>query len=244
MNAVTKEENHAVVVPSATSLLQAITQAASNPQVDIEKMERLFCMHQTMVAAEAETAFNRAMALTQKKIEPVAAKAFNSHTKSYYAKLEAVNEMLVPIYTAEGLSVSFNREDCPTPGWIRTVAIVSHRDGHTRRYHNDLPLDDVGAQGTKNKTGVQATGSTIAYNRRYLVFMIFNVSTLDDMDGNRNKEEVAPDAEGKKVLEACGSIGALQKAWQGLSVDQRKTLSGVKDECKAKIDAADKAAAS
>lgn len=232
------------IVPSkATSLLEAITNAASNPQTDIEKMERLFAMHQKMVTAEAEAAFNAALSRAQAKILPVANNAANTQTNSRYAKLAAINKAITPIYTAEGLSISFDSADAPQ-GLMRTLAIVSHAQGHSRQYHLDLPPDDVGAKGTVNKTQVHALGSTSSYARRYLVCMIFNVTTEDDNDGNRrNKEEIAPDAEGKKALESCGSLGALQAAWKALTAQQRSTLGEVKDACKAKIEAADKAAA-
>jgi hypothetical protein len=94
-----------------------------------------------------------------------------------------------------------------------------------------------------NKTQVHALGSTSSYARRYLVCMIFNVTTEDDNDGNRRKDEVEPDPEGKKALEACGSMGALQTAWKALTAQQRSTLGPTKDECKARIEAADRAAA-
>lgn len=170
---------------NATALLQAITTAASNPQVDIEKMERLFAMHQQMVAKEAEAAFNGAMARAQARIEPVANNASNNQTNSRYAKLAAINRDITPIYTAEGLSISFDSGDCPKEGWTRTIAKVSHAEGHTREYHYDLPLDSVGAKGNVNKTEVHAAGSTSSYARRYLVCMIFNVTTEDDDDGNK-----------------------------------------------------------
>lgn len=228
------------VVPAAnaTSLLQALTQAASSPRVNIEKLERLFAMHQQMVAKEAEAAFNAAMARAQARIVPVATNAENSHTRSRYAKLEAINRQIVPIYTAEGLSISFDSGDSPKDGWQRTIATVSHAQGHSRQYHLDLPPDAEGIKGTSNKTSVQAAGSTNMYARRYLTNMIFNISTFDDNDGNRRKEQI-PDAEGKKALEACGSMAALQAAWKALSAEQRKTLSAIKDECKTKIEAAE-----
>lgn len=232
------------VVSQATSLLQAITAAASNPQTDIEKMERLFRMHQEMVKAEAEAAFNAALARAQAKIIPIATNAENAHTRSRYAKLEAINRQIVPIYTAEGLSVSFDSGESPVQGWQRTEATVSHRDGHSRKYHLDLPPDAEGAKGNLNKTMVQATGSTNSYARRYLTNMIFNVSTFDDNDGNRpRREEVMPDAEGKARLEACGSMDALKKAWAGLTAKQRATLNEVKNQCKTRIEEADKAVA-
>lgn len=228
---------------SATSLLQAITSAASNPQTDIEKMERLFAMHQKMVAQEAEAAFNGAMARAQAHIVPIATNAENAHTRSRYAKLEAINRQIVPIYTAEGLSISFDTAESPVAGWQRTLATVSHAQGHSRQYHLDLPPDAEGAQGKTNKTLVQATGSTNMYARRYLTNMIFNISTYDDKDGNRTKDEIVPDQDGKKALEACGSLAGLQVAWKALTAQQRSTLGAVKDSCKARIEAADKAAA-
>lgn len=187
-----KPETQVVAVSNATSLLQAITQAASNPQVDIEKMERLFKMHQEMVAQEAEAQWNSAMARAQSQIVPVANNADNTHTKSRYAKLAAINKAIVPIYTGEGLSISFDSGDAPA-GVLRTVATVAHAAGHKRQFHLDLPLDDVGAQGVTNKTKVHATGSSTSYARRYLVCMIFNVTTEDDDDGNRAGGKVLPE---------------------------------------------------
>lgn len=231
------------MVTGATGLLQAITAAASNPAVDIEKMERLFAMHQKIVAQEAEQAFNDALARAQKNIQPVVSDAKNDHTSSRYATLGAINKQIVPLYTAEGLSLSFNTADSPIKDFLRIEGTLSHSGGHSRKYHIDLPPDDVGAKGNVNKTGVQATGSTNSYGRRYLALMIFNVSTMDDTDGNKKdkKEEVIPDPEGKKALEACGSMGALQEAWKALTAQQRSTLAGVKEEMKAKIQAANKA---
>lgn len=51
-----------------------------------------------------------------------------------------------------------------------------------------------------------------------------------------------PDAEGKKKLEACASLSSLQTAWSALTQDQRKTLQEIKEACKNKIQAADRAA--
>lgn len=165
-----------------TTLLQAITKAATNPKVDMDKVERLFKMHQEMVAKQAEALWNSAMARAQARIVPVATNADNTQTKSRYAKLGAVNKAIVPIYTEEGLSVSFDSGE--VANGIRTVAKVSHKAGHSKEFHLDLPVDDKGPQGTVNKTGVHAAASTNAYARRYLLCMIFNVATEDD-DGNK-----------------------------------------------------------
>lgn len=230
-----------IALTQAGSLLQAITAAASNPAVDIDKMQRLFDMHSKMVAQEAEAAFNAALSRAQGRIAPIEARAWNTHTKSWYAKLADINKEVMPIYAEEGLAISFNSGDAPE-GLLRTIAVVSHKMGHSRQYHYDLPLDDKGSAGNVNKTPVHATSSTRMYARRYLVCMIFNVSTEHDDDGNAaggKKAGPAPDAEGKKALEACGSESTLKAAWQALTKEQRETLGDVMTECRRAIREAD-----
>jgi hypothetical protein len=243
MNDIVERETTAVAQTSQSgTLLQAITAAATNPQLNIENVERLFALHQQMVAREAEAAFNDAMARAQAKMRPVANNAYNSQTQSRYAKLAAIADAIVPLYTAEGLSVSFDTEDSGKPEWYRTVAHVSHSGGHTRHYHLDLPLDEAGAKGNVNKTKVHAAGSTSSYARRYLLLMIFNLSTHDDDDANSapsRQNEIEADPEGKAKLEACGSMRTLTETWNSLPVEKRKTLSAVMNACRARIKAAD-----
>lgn len=223
-----------VTIPSskATSLLQAITAAAADPATDIDKMERLFAMHERMVAAEAEAAFNAAMARAQAKIAPIATNAFNDHTKSRYAKLDAINIQVVPAYTSEGLSVSFDTEPSALEGHIRVVAIVSHAAGHTRRFHLDAPLDAAGSAGKVNKTGIQALGSTIQYSKRYLICEIFNVAITNDRrdtDGNEEGSGLSPeryDALKKSITDTMTKAAAVA-AWQAAM-----------KECEGDIDAA------
>jgi len=216
--------------PDAGTLLRAIAQAAANPAVDIEKMERLFAMQQKIVAQDAEAAFNAAMARAQAQIVPVANNAYNDQTSSGYAKLSQINKAIMPVYTAEGLSVSFDTEDSPVKDHMRTVAIVSHAAGHSRRYHLDMPFDAVGIKGSTNKTMVHATGSTASYSRRYLVCMIFNVATEDDNDGNNGagktgaqaqvQQPLAPDAKAgfESAIETCAESAALRDIWQKIVV--------------------------
>lgn len=240
-----REERELPAVVSAGnsgSLLQAIERVASNPAMEIDKIERMFALHQQMVAKEAEAAFNDAMARAQSKIVPVAHNAVNTQTNSRYAKLAAINKAITPIYTAEGLSISFDTADSPQPGYLRIIAIVSHSQGHSRQYHLDMPLDDVGTKGTVNKTKVHATGSTNSYGRRYLVLMIFNCSTEDDNDGNRTG---GGDVEGmaeaqladfEAAIDALSDTAAAEALWKKIvkSCNDAKDMDAYKS-LKAKI---------
>jgi hypothetical protein len=186
------------VSTSPDALLAAITAAASNPNIDVGKVERLFAIHQTVVQQEAEKAFNDAMARAQSEIQPVAARSYNSQTSSHYAKLEAIDKAITPAITKNGFSITYDtetRNDAdPVPkDWVRIIAWVLHAAGHKKRYHIDLPPDGAGLRGNSNKTAVQAIASTNTYGRRYLKCMAFNVSTYDDKDGNSRKRQ-EPDA--------------------------------------------------
>lgn len=203
-------------VGSAASMIGAIERAAANPAVDIEKMERLYKMAKDLKATEAEAEFNAALARVQSKAESVATNAENSHTGSRYAKLAVIDRMLKPLYTAEGLSVSFDTGEAKRPDDIRIEAILSHSGGHSRRYHIDLPRDESGAKGGANKTGVQGAGSTNTYGRRYLTCMIFAVATEDDNDGNRQQVDGLDDgvvADHLAAMDAAASIPDLQKVF-------------------------------
>lgn len=145
-----------VPAPAApASLMQALASAAADPRMDVAKVERLYAMHKEMMAREAEAAFNDAMARAQAHVEPIARDRRNDHTKSMYATLAAINDAITPVYSAEGLSVSFDTysperdKDLPAlpAGWVRVIAIVSHKGGHSRRYHLDGPLDDADRHG-------------------------------------------------------------------------------------------------
>lgn len=183
------EEPQTAVVPISDSaaLMTAVARAASDPTVDVEKMERLFAMHERMEARQAEVAFNAAMSRVQAAMRRIATDKTNSQTHSDYATYGALDRELRPLYTAEGLSLSFDTES-PQPELLRVICHVSHEAGHTRRYNIDMPADGKGAKGGDVMTKTHATGSAASYGMRYLLKMIFNVALgvdPDDDDGNR-----------------------------------------------------------
>lgn len=186
MNAITKTEAqpHAVADYSA-SLLEVISKAARDPNVDIDKMERLLQMQERVQAREAEAAFNQAMNVAQSEMGPIGANASNPQTKSRYASFDKLDRVLRPIYTAHGFSLSFDEGESPKPEHVRVLCYVSHIAGHTRTYHRDMPADGKGAKGGDVMTKTHAAGAAGSYGARYLLKGIFNVAVgEDDDDGN------------------------------------------------------------
>lgn len=191
MNAMVQQHDQLPATqPDGATLLAVISKAASDPSVDIEKLERLMAMKERMDAKEAETAFNGAMSRVQSRMGRIAADATNNQTRSMYATYGKLDSALRPIYTAEGLSLSFDTEPAGE-GMVGMVCYVSHREGHTRTYRAAVPSDGKGAKGNDVMTKTHAFGSGTAYGMRYLLKMIFNVAIgEEDDDGNRASQEI------------------------------------------------------
>lgn len=204
-----------VPMNNAGALLQLIERAATNPQVDIDKMERLMQMHERIVARDAEAAFNNAMTACQHETRAIATDASNPQTRSRYATYAKLDGVLRPIYTKHGFSISYDTTDAPREDYVRVVAYVS-RGGHTRTYRADMPADGKGAKGGDVMTKTHAAGAAMSYGMRYLLKMIFNVAVgEDDTDGNApgaglTEEELD---EWIKKIEATTTKDAAKAVW-------------------------------
>ena len=171
----------------SSTLLSVISRAATDPAVDMDKMERLFKMHESIVARNAEQAFNAAMSDAQSKMGRISTDAENPQTRSRYASYAALDKALRPIYTEAGFALSFGTEEGAPADWARVVCHVSHKGGHSRKHHIDMPADGKGAKGGDVMTKTHATGAAMSYGMRYLLKLIFNVAIgEDDDDGNES----------------------------------------------------------
>lgn len=184
MNAVTKTEPAGEVQDFNGGLLAVIEKAARDPNVDVDKMERLFDLQERLLARQAAFEFNEAMAAAQAEIRPVAKNRYNEQTRSHYSNLEAVANAIDPIIHRHGFSLSYGTDVCPLEGHYRITCKVA-RGGHSETRFADVPADTVGIKGSQNKTATHGFGSTASYGRRYLKLMIFDVATTDDDDGQR-----------------------------------------------------------
>jgi ERF superfamily protein len=210
----------------ASSLLDVIIRAGSDPSFDVEKFERLVAIQQNEQdrqekrddrAAElaAEAAFNAAMTEVQRQMGRIATDAANTSTRSRYATYAALDRILRPLYTKAGFNISFN-EAVGTVGaeMVRAIAYVTHvapgaKRSHTRTYHTDIPADGKGAKGGDVMTKTHAHVSATSYGKRCLLGMVFNIATGNDDDGNAASANrpVADD-----VAQMEGTINAAQVA--------------------------------
>lgn len=169
----------------SSTIIEVIERAALNPDVDIDKMERLLAMQERVMSKRAEQAYTESMILAQQRMPVIRKDKDNKQTGSSYATLENINKIITPIYTGEGFTLSFGTEDSPIDGYVRIVCDIRHSSGHKERYHYDSPPDDSGIAGKVNKTTTHARASAISYGQRYLIKLIFNLTLEgEDDDGN------------------------------------------------------------
>lgn len=230
--------NDVVVAQDVGAVMAVIERAASNKDVDISKLEKLLDMQERIMAKNAEMAFNSDMALMQSELPTITELGeikVNGVVRSKYARFEDMNEAVKPVLQKYGFAVNFKTDTANAI--VKVIGILTHRLGHRETTDMVLPVD---VSGSKNP--VQAIGSSVSYGKRYVMEALLNITSRGlDNDGGDPKPE--PDAAGKKAIEACGSMDALRKAWNGLTAAQRATLGNVKEDCKKRIQGADRATA-
>ena len=176
----------------ADSLLNLIERAARDPNVDIDKMERLFGMRERMLAQSNKAAYLAALADMQAEMPTIAklgiinknekdergAKTGNQVAMTKYAKWEDVVDAITPVLHKHGFSLQF-RINQPTPDRLVTTAVLGHKAGHSEETSISLPLDSSGA-----KNNVQGWGSSTSYGKRYTAFALLNIAARgEDDDG-------------------------------------------------------------
>lgn len=226
---VTVAQDHQPSVPAVSesaAIMSVIERAARDPNVDIDKMRQLMDMRKELLAQESEMAFNTAMAAAQAEMVPVARDAKNAHTKSTYARIEAIAKAITPIRSKHGFSSSFGTKPSEKEGEIYVTCQLAHNGGHSKYEEIPVPLDLTGAKGTTNKNPIQALGSSLTYGRRYLTLLMFDIATEDD-DGNAaGGTEPISDEQLHTLSDKIEQVGAdIQAFCKYLNVDALKELT-------------------
>jgi hypothetical protein len=220
-------------------LLEIATQRGGS----VDELAKLMDLQLRWEQNQAKKAFDAAVSAAKSEI-PVIIKnrevdftSSKGRTNYRHEDFAVIARTIDPILAQHGLSYRFRTSSKPNEPVIVTC-ILAHRDGHSEENSLDASRDDTG-----NKNGIQAIGSTITYLQRYTLKAALGIAVSADDDGRGagNGTEVEPDAAGKKALDACGSLPALEAAWKALTKEQRKTLAAEKEACKQRILEADKA---
>ena len=164
----------AVAVSDTAAIVQMIERAASNPAVDIDKMERLLEMQERVFARNARQEYASAFAAMQQDL-PTIRERGRGDKGMKYALWEDVNDAIKPVLGAHGFGISF--KIARTNERLAVTAILSHRGGHSEETTIELPIDTSGS-----KNAVQAVGSSTSYGKRYAAQAILNLTSRDGIE--------------------------------------------------------------
>jgi ERF superfamily protein len=178
-----------------TSLMEVISRAASDPNADADKMERLLGMYERITAQQAKMAYTSALAEMQPNLPvidrkgriTVPAKAgFHEGHSTPYALWEDVNDAIRPVLHDYGFALSF-RIGLADDGKITVTGVLSHREGHQEETTITLMHDSSGS-----KNAVQAVGSSTSYGKRYTAMALLNITSRAPMDKDDDGDAADP----------------------------------------------------
>lgn len=194
MSAVPMKKDETQVVPAdANSIMAVIARAASDPNTNVEKMEKLLEMYERMEARNAKAAYAAAFLAMKPELPVIDRRGRivihekgkdkideNIIQETPFARWEDIDEAITPILTQHGFVLTF-RSGVAVDGKVTVTGILMHEGGHSEETTMALPHDSSGS-----KNPVQAVGSSTSYGRRYTATLLLNIRTHgEDDDGTK-----------------------------------------------------------
>lgn len=227
------KETEDALVPAPS--VQMFERLALDPNVPVDKLERLIAMQEHIMEINAKAAFNRAFADMQADLPTVIERGKTD--KGTYAQLEDIVEAVRPILKRHGFSLAHATE-WPDKTTVKVVGILTHTEGHERRSEFMASADQSGS-----KNAIQALGSSVQYGRRYTSKDLLCIVTRgEDDDGARSEKGKAP--EPPKGYEdwltdyestAANGLTALEAAWKASKPQYRDYLTRYDPQKRANI---------
>lgn len=226
MNAVAKQPEIATsseIAPQFGDVALMLERLAVNPAVDAGKLSDILDMTLKVRAVDAKQAFTVALVEMQPQLPVITEngeiKNNSGAVQSTYAEYEDINDAIQPFLTQYGFTLSFR------PGLAgdktTVTGVLSHRSGHSEEATITLPAD-----GSGNKNGVQAIGSSLSYGKRYAVIALLNITSRHrrDKDDDGNGSGVAPAvAAASNAINICSTVDEL-KAWKAKNLGSLESL--------------------
>lgn len=175
------------------SILSVIASAASDPNVQPEKMQKLLDMQMQIMAEEARIAFNSDFIAMSSELPSIAKRGKiiirdkNNpeiiKQTTPYATFNDINKAIAPILQKHGFALAFSTAPGPD-GRINVVGTLKHIKGHQETTTFPLPLETSGS-----KNNVQGVGSSTSYGKRYAAIALLNIVSEDDDDAQGNETD-------------------------------------------------------
>lgn len=221
--------------PAATDggIAATFERLATDPRVDVEKLERLIAMQERILAANAKAEYYAAFAQMQGEIPTITetgAIKVGNEVRSRYATNEDIQDVLRPILQRHGFMLSF-RTEFPDKTTVKVIAVLAHRGGHAEQTEFISAADTSGS-----KNGIQALGSAQTYGQRYTTRALLNITSRErgerDDDGNGATKATLPAApdgfdDWWTDMQACAAEGwpKLSNAWNKSKREYREYVT-------------------
>jgi len=186
MSEVMEQKESLPVAEQNTGLINMIEKVCMNPEMDVEKLERMLDMQERILDKQSQQQFQIDMALMQADL-PVIEKNGNINAKlkngvvmsTKFAKFEDINRAVLPVLQKYGFSFTFETQQAQ--GYVNVIGVLRHKSGHKESTQLQIPLDATGS-----KNAVQAVGSSVSYGKRYVMSALLNITTTDDDDDGQS----------------------------------------------------------
>lgn len=191
---------------STTALINMVEKASTNPDVDVEKLERLWSMYDAERSRQAEQAFNTALSQMQAQMPAIREGGKIQHNgkliSTYGRWDEDILPVIRPILREHGFGLRFHTE---TEQQVKVEAVLSHEGGHSERTSITLSPDTSGS-----KSGPQAVASSVSYGKRYTAASLLNLEIHgqdDDAQAASGPEKVS-DEQAANIEALIEEVGA------------------------------------
>lgn len=191
-----RREAQAVVPQGDQSIMSVIAAAARDPNIDVDKMLKLYDIRDRELARVAEREFIAAMAEFKAnppkiiKDKHVAFQTSKGMTEYDHATLASVVGAIIDSLAKVGISHRWDTEQ-KDGGRITVTCVLTHEGGFSTRTALSASPDDSGG-----KNNIQAIGSTVTYLQRYTLMAATGLAAGmpdDDGRGGNGSECVSAD---------------------------------------------------
>ena len=219
-NAVQAHKEPTEVAPRAEgdAIISMIERAARDPNVDVDKMERLLQMQERVAAMRAKAEYAAALSEMQMELPEIKQRGkieIRGAVQSTYAKWEDINDAIRPVLSKHGFALSFRTGS--RDGKIVVTGVLSHRAGHSEETTIELPTDTSGS-----KNSVQAVGSSTSYGKRYTASALLNLTSRGEDDDGK--------AGGTDTTITDEQAATLRKALEFVGADEGRFCAHIKVE--------------
>ena len=202
MSEVITQEQQAQIPAMATPsqmLMKAVERGA-----DLEQISKFMDLQERWQANQAKSEYLQAMSDFQAECPVIVAKKQGHNYK--YAPIGDIIAQVKNLLSKHGISYRF--EQSQQDNNIEITCVVSHRSGHSEKLTMSGKPDSMG-----QKSGIQASGSTVTYLRRYTLTGALGIVTADeDSDGRvQSSKPVVSVDQLKEINDLISKIGMAEK---------------------------------